>query len=63
LQQLKAPLDRTATPVLVRCLKEPEKYKRAYVNMVQLALVLLIPGLIFGFYAAEPLMSILLGPH
>ena len=60
--QLLAPVDRIAVPLLVRLLPEPQRYKRAYLSMLELVLVLIAPGLMFGIFMAEPLMSILLGP-
>ncbi len=62
LLQLLTPMDRIAVPVLVRLLPEPQRYKRVYFSMLELILVLVTPGLLFGFFMAEPLMFILLGP-
>jgi PST family polysaccharide transporter len=58
---LTAPFDRIAVPVLVRLLPDPERYNHAYLNMLQLVFMLVAPGLMFGVFMAEPLMSFLLG--
>ena len=62
LLQIMSPIDRIAVPVLVRLLSDSARYKRVFSNMLELLHLFLTPGLLFGIFAAEPLMHILLGP-
>jgi PST family polysaccharide transporter len=59
--QLITPTSRIAVPLLVRLLTEPDRYKNAYLSMLQVMLLFGVPGIIFVMVMSKPLMTILLG--
>jgi polysaccharide transporter, PST family len=61
--QLLAPTNQIALPLLTRLLREPDRYKRAYVSMLQIPLLFGAPGILYVLVFAKPLMSILLGSN
>jgi PST family polysaccharide transporter len=61
--QLLAPTNRIAVPLLSRLLREPDRYKRAYVSMLQIPLLFGAPGILYILVMAKPLMSTLLGSN
>ena len=61
--QLLAPANRIAVPLLVRLLSNPDRYRRAYLRMLQVTLLAGVPGIIFALIMSKPLMLILLGPR
>ena len=61
--QLLAPTNRIAVPLLVRLLSNPDRYRRAYLRMLQVTLLAGVPGIIFALIMSKPLMLILLGPR
>lgn len=63
LGQLCAPIDRLAVPVLSRLQDDPERYRRAFVQMLRLLGLLAMPGLLYGVVAADRLIPTLLGPQ
>lgn len=63
LGQLLAPFNRVAVPLLIRMQDEPQRYKSAYLNMLELILLLIWPGVVMGGVIATPLFALLLGPR
>jgi PST family polysaccharide transporter len=61
--QLLVPANRVAIPLLVRLLPEPDRYKRAYANMLQVILLFGVPGILFVLVMSRELMLSLLGPN
>ena len=59
--QLLAPTNRIAVPLLVRLVSEPDRYRRAYLRMLEVTLLAGIPGIAFILVLSKPLMLILLG--
>jgi PST family polysaccharide transporter len=62
-EQLLMPANRIAIPLLVRLLPEPDRYKRAYLSMVQVTLLFGAPGILFVLVMSKELMLTLLGPR
>ncbi len=60
--QLTTPIGRIAVPLLARLRADPERYRRTYLDMLRVMLLLVTPGLLFGAVMAQPLMLFLLGP-
>jgi polysaccharide transporter, PST family len=56
------PTNRVAIPLLVRLLPEPDRYKRAYLRMVQIILLFGVPGVLFILVMSKELTLSLLGP-
>ncbi len=61
LQQLTAPIDRLAVPVLSRLQHDADRYRNVFVQMLQILLLLATPGLVFALVMAEPLILFLFG--
>jgi PST family polysaccharide transporter len=61
--QLLAPTNRIAVPLLVRLTAEPDRYRRAYLRMLQVTLLAGMPGIMFVLVMSKPLMLMLLGPR
>jgi PST family polysaccharide transporter len=61
--QLLTPANRVAIPLLVRLLPEPDRYKRAYVSMLQVLLLFGVPGILFVLMMSKELVLTLLGPR
>jgi PST family polysaccharide transporter len=61
--QLLAPTNRIAVPLLVRLRSEADRYRRAYLRMLQVTLLIGTPGIVFVLVMSKPLMLILLGPR
>ncbi len=60
--QLMMPFSRVTVPLLARLQDTPERYRRAYLLMLQVTHVACVPGLIAVVVAAGPLIALLLGP-
>ena len=61
LNQLTAPVNGVAIPVLSRLQHSAERYRNAYVKMVQLLILLSAPGLLFAILMARPLVLTVFG--
>jgi PST family polysaccharide transporter len=61
--QLTTPIGRVAVPLLTRLRVDPGRYKRTYLDMLRVMLLLVTPGVLFAMVMAQPLMLFLLGPH
>jgi PST family polysaccharide transporter len=57
------PINRVAIPILVRFLPETDRYKRTYLRIVQITLIVSVPALIYILIMANALTLILLGPR
>ena len=62
LSQIMAPVGRIAVPMLSRLVATPDHYRRAYLLMLQVGMLISIPGLLVNIFEAEPLIRLLLGP-
>ena len=62
LTQIMAPISRVALPLLSRLAATPERFERAYLQMLQLALLACSPELIFNVVDPAKLVNFLLGP-
>lgn len=61
LTQLMAPINRVAVPALTRVVDDPDRYRRAFSQMLRLLLIVSLPGLAVAVVAAQPLIEILFG--
>ena len=61
LNQLLAPLNRVALPLLSRVREDPERYRRTYVQMLKLGLLLTAPVMLFCVTFAHPFIQFLWG--
>jgi PST family polysaccharide transporter len=61
LQQVVAPIGRVALPLLARLHGSDERFRRAYLQMIQAIMCSAIPGLVFAIIASKPLIMTLLG--
>lgn len=61
--QLTTPIGRVAVPLLTRLRPDPGRYKRTYLDMLRVMLLLVTPGVLFAMVMAQPLMLFLLGPR
>lgn len=61
LSQFTGPFTRVAMPLLARTRDEPDLYRRAYLRMLELVLLLTYPGVIFALCSSHQLIVILLG--
>jgi polysaccharide transporter, PST family len=61
--QLTTPIGRVAVPLLMRLRPNAGRYKRAYLDMLRIMLLLVTPGILFAMAMAQPLMLLLLGRH
>jgi PST family polysaccharide transporter len=59
--QITAPVNRVAVPVLARLLHSPERYKSAFVRMLQVLLLVTTPGFVFLMLNAKPVIEFLFG--
>lgn len=59
--QLTTPIGRIAVPLLTRLRGDPGRYRRTYLDMLRVMLLLVMPGLLFGMVMAPPLIAFLLG--
>jgi len=61
LGQLMAPASRVTIPLLMRLMKDPAQYKRAYLGILQIILLIGSPAILFVLVMSKPLMLFLLG--
>lgn len=61
--QLLAPANRIAVPLLMRLRRVPERYRRAYLDILQIMMLVGTPSIIFLLVMSKPLMLLLLGPQ
>lgn len=61
--QLLMPVSRIAVPLLTRLRSDPHRYKRAYLDMLRVMMLLGVPGILFTMIMARPLVMLLLGPQ
>ncbi len=61
LSQINQPISRIAIPVLARLQGDPTRYKRAYLRMLGMLLITIIPGVVFILATADWLIPTLLG--
>jgi PST family polysaccharide transporter len=59
--QLLMPVGRVATPLLTRLRTDPQRYKRAYLDMLRILMLAGVPGILFTMIMAKPLVLLLLG--
>ncbi len=59
--QLLMPVGRVAVPLLTRLRTDPQRYKRAYVDMLRVMMLVGVPGILFTMIMAQPLVLLLLG--
>ena len=59
--QLVTPFGRVAVPVLARLRDDPERFRAAYARLLQVALALTTPSVVFAIVLAHPLITTLLG--
>ncbi len=62
-RMLLMPADRVAIPLLVRLLPEPDRYRRAYLNMIRLIMLAGAPGITCVLVMSKELALALMGPH
>lgn len=63
LVQIQQPMARVAIPVLSRLKNNPERYRRAYTQMLQGIHLVALPGVICGIALPGPVVSTLFGAH
>ena len=61
LNQLLAPVSQLSIPLLSRLQHVPDLYRRTYQNMLRIALLLIMPAMLFCVILAKPLISLMLG--
>jgi len=63
LYQINTPVSRVAIPALSRLQKEPERYRAAYLNIVDKILLATLPGIVTLVVASDWIVDIILGPQ
>lgn len=61
ISQLTLPFGRVALPLLMRLRSDPEMYRRTFRRMIQMMLLVGLPGLVATMVLSEPLVRLLLG--
>ena len=61
--QVNAPFTQVALPALSRIPEEPERYRAAYVRVVEKLLLLVMPGVAYLIAVSDWLVALLLGPQ
>jgi polysaccharide transporter, PST family len=59
--QLTTPVGRIAMPLLTRLRPDASRYKRAYLDMLRIMLLIVVPGVLAVMMMAQPLILFLLG--
>ena len=59
--QVTTPFSRIAVPLLSRLVDSPDRYRAAFARMLQAALLMTTPGIVFAVVAADSLVPCLLG--
>ncbi|MDW6025921.1 lipopolysaccharide biosynthesis protein [Mesorhizobium sp. BAC0120] len=62
LNQTANPLAKVMIPALARLQHEPDRYRRAYLQVIQLLLLAVLPGVAFATAMADVLVPFVLGP-
>lgn len=62
LSQVTQPLAKVATPLLARMLEKPDQYRHSYARMLEIALLLTYPAVIFAGIERHDLVLTMLGP-
>jgi O-antigen/teichoic acid export membrane protein len=63
LTQINVPVSRVAIPALSRLQSEPERYRRAYLDIVNKVLLITLPGMVTLILTADWVVSVVLGPQ
>ena len=63
LTQITMPFGKVALPLLARTRDEPERYRRAYLRMLEIIMALTYPGVVFAVCANRELILVALGPR
>lgn len=63
IDQLSTPLDGVAVPALSRLLNEPERYRQAYLRMLEKVAMLSMPGVALMISTSDWLVRLMLGPQ
>ena len=63
LTQITVPFGKVALPLLARTRDEPERYRRAYLRMLEIIMALTYPGVVFAVCASHELILVALGPR
>lgn len=61
LNQLLSPIGQVSIPLLSRLQDSPDLYRRSYLTMLRLAMLLTMPAMLFCIFLAHPLIVTLLG--
>jgi PST family polysaccharide transporter len=61
LSQITQPFSRVALPLLSRTQNEPDIYRRAYIRMLEIILLLTYPGILFAVVTHDQLIRLVLG--
>ena len=61
LNQINQPVSRVAMPLLARTQGEPEVYRRAYLRMIEMVMLMIYPGVIFAIVTSHNLITTVLG--
>jgi PST family polysaccharide transporter len=62
LNNIVAPLAEATLPVLARLRPHPELYRKAYLDLVRNLNIMVLPAAVLVFFAARPLVTLVLGP-
>jgi PST family polysaccharide transporter len=63
LTQITVPFGKVALPLLARTRDQPERYRRAYLRMLEIIMALTYPGVVFAVCASHELILVALGPR
>ena len=63
LTQVTVPFGKVALPLLSRTRDEPDRYRQAYLRMIEIIMALTYPGVIFAVCASRQLIAVALGPR
>ena len=63
LTQITVPVGKVALPLLARTRDQPERYRRAYLRMLEIIMALTYPGVVFAVCASHELILVALGPR
>jgi O-antigen/teichoic acid export membrane protein len=63
IQQIASPIANVAVPALSRLADEPERYRKAYLNIIEKLAMITMPGVVFMTATSDWLVLFLLGPQ
>jgi PST family polysaccharide transporter len=63
IQQIAAPVANVAMPALSRLADSPERYRKAYLNIIEKLAMITMPGMVFMIATSDWLVLFLLGPQ